>query len=157
MLNFGVRRWMMAGGDVGNVVDTLNSFLRGELSAVESYRQAIDKLSNSSARPMLEDCQLSHAERVTKLRAQIERLGGSPSEKSGAWGAFAGAVEGTAKVFGEKTAIAALEEGEDHGLKLYHRDMAKLDADSRELVVTDLLPEQERTHRTLSTLKHTFH
>ena len=53
--------------------------------------------------------------------------------------------------------MAALEEGEDHGLKLYRDDLTKLDAPVRQLVETDLLPEQERTHQFMSTLKHTLH
>ena len=76
---------------------------------------------------------------------------------SGSWGAFARLVEGGAKTFGEKAAVAALEEGEDHGLKLYRDDLTKLDPASRQLVETDLLPAQERTHQSLSTLKHTLH
>lgn len=138
-------------------VDTLNELLRGEISAVETYRQALEKLSSSTVRAELEDCRRSHELRVQKLREQVVRMGGQPDDKSGAWGAFAKLVAGGAKVFGEKAAIAALEEGEDHGLRLYKGDMDKLDPVSRMLVETDVLPAQERTHRSLSTLKHAMH
>jgi uncharacterized protein (TIGR02284 family) len=140
-----------------NSVDTLNELLRGEISAVETYRQALSKLTTSSARSQLEDCARSHQLRVEKLRDQVVRLGGQPDEKSGAWGAFARLVEGGAKTFGEKAAIAALEEGEDHGLKLYRGDIDKLDPASRALIEQDVLPAQEATHRSMSTLKHTMH
>ncbi len=140
-----------------NNVETLNDLLRGEISAVETYRQAIDKLSASPSRVELEQCKRSHELRVGQLREQVVRLGGQPVQGSGAWGSFAKLVEGGAKVFGEKAAIAALEEGEDHGLKLYRDDMAKLDSVMRVLIERDLLPEQERTHSALSALKHTFH
>lgn len=140
-----------------NPVDTLNELLRGEISAVETYRQALEKLTSSPARAQLEDCCRSHEGRVQKLRAEVVRLGGNPDEKSGAWGTFAKLVEGGAKAFGEKAAIAALEEGEDHGLRLYRDDIAKLDASSRALIEQDVLPAQERTHRALSTLKHAMH
>jgi len=139
------------------VVDTLNGFLRGELSAVETYRQALEKLNSSVARDELEDCRLSHEQRVAKLREQVARLGGSPTDDSGAWGAFARLVEGGAKALGEKAAISALEEGEDHGLNLYRNEIGKLDFASRTLVETVLLPEQEKTHHTMSTVKHTLH
>ena len=138
-------------------VDTLNSFLRGEISAVETYRQALEKLNHSASRTQLLDCHLSHEQRVAKLRAQVEKLGGQPSADSGAWGAFARLVEGGAKVFGEKAAISAIEEGEDHGLKLYRDEIGKLDQESRRLVETDLLPAQERTHHTMSSIKHAMH
>ncbi len=92
-----------------NSIDTLNELLRGEISAVETYRQALSKLTTSAARAQLEDCERSHQLRVEKLRDQVVRLGGKPDDKSGAWGAFARLIEGGAKTFGEKAAIAALE------------------------------------------------
>lgn len=138
-------------------VDALNELLRGEISAVETYRQAIDKLGGSPTRGQLEGCRQSHEQRIAKLREQVTRLGGQPETESGAWGAFARLFEGGAKAFGERAAVAALEEGEDHGLKLYRTDLEKLDAASRTLVETDLLPAQERTHRDMSTLKQTLH
>jgi demethoxyubiquinone hydroxylase (CLK1/Coq7/Cat5 family) len=143
--------------DTQQTVDTLNSFLRGEISAVETYRQALERLNHSTSRSQLLDCHLSHEQRIEKLRAQVARLGGQPSDNSGPWGAFAKLVEGGAKIFGEKAAISALEEGEDHGLKLYRDEISKLDQDSRRLVETELLPAQERTHRTMSSIKHALH
>jgi demethoxyubiquinone hydroxylase (CLK1/Coq7/Cat5 family) len=134
-------------------VDKLNEFLRGEVSAVETYKQALEKLNSSPNRSQLEECRRSHEQRVAKLRDQVTRSGGKPAQGSGAWGAFARLVEGGAKVFGEGAAVAALEEGEDHGLKLYRNDLEKLDVMSRQLVESDLLPAQEETHRTMSTLK----
>jgi hypothetical protein len=135
-------------------VDKLNSFLRGEISAVETYRQAIEKLQGDRRRPILEQCQRSHEHRVQLLRQEISRRGGSPAEGSGPWGAFAKLVEGGAKLFGEKAAISALEEGEDHGRDDYKRDLKDLDAAGRAFVEQNLLPEQMRTHQALSSLKH---
>jgi demethoxyubiquinone hydroxylase (CLK1/Coq7/Cat5 family) len=135
-------------------VDVINSFLRGEISAVETYRQALDKIEGvGSTRSTLEQCLQSHQQRVETLRTQVQRLGGSPSQGSGPWGAFVKLVEGGAKLFGEKAAIAALEEGEDHGRDDYRRDVTKLDGETRALVTTQIIPEQERTHRALSDLK----
>jgi demethoxyubiquinone hydroxylase (CLK1/Coq7/Cat5 family) len=138
-------------------VDQLNSFLRGEISAVETYRQALDKVKDTQARMQLEQCHVSHQHRVDLLRTRIVELGGSPSEGSGAWGAFAKAAEGSAAALGEKAAIDVLEEGEDHGLKDYQKHLQDLDAMSRSFVEKELLPAQQRTHRALSALKHTLH
>jgi len=138
-------------------VATLNGFLRGEISAVETYRQALDKLQASPSRVQLEQCRRSHAQRVERLRLEVVRLGGRPEEGSGAWGAFAKLVEGSAKVLGEKAAISALEAGEDHGLKLYRDEMEKLDPTVRSVIESEVLPAQERTHQSLSTLKHSLH
>ena len=138
-------------------VATLNGFLRGEISAVETYRQALEKLQASPARVELEQCRRSHEQRVERLRQEVMRLGGTPEEGSGAWGAFANLVEGSAKVFGEKAAISALEAGEDRGLKLYRDEMEKLDPTARSVIESEVLPAQERTHKSLSTLKHSLH
>ena len=134
-------------------VDTLNSFLRGEIAAVETYRQALEKVTQQQLRSPLQECMQSHAQRVTVLSEQIRTLGGAPATKSGVWGAFAKAVEGGAKTFGEKAAIAALEEGEDHGRNDYRRDIDKLDTASRQVVQSRVVPEQERTHSAMSNLK----
>ena len=138
-------------------IKKLNGLLRGEISAVESYRQAMDRIVDGQARVQLEECARSHRERVQALRDEISRMGGTPSKDSGPWGAFAKLVEGAAKPFGDKAAIAALEEGEDHGLADYRREIPDLDTESRRLVENRLLPEQERTHRALSSLKKTIH
>jgi hypothetical protein len=140
-----------------NSVDQLNSFLRGEMSAVETYNQAINKLQATSYAPQLEDCKRSHEQRVQLLKDQIRRLGGTPADASGPWGAFAKLVEGGAKTVGEKVAIAALEEGEDHGLRDYRADMTKLDPEVRTFVEQRILPEQQRTHAGLSSLKKQLH
>jgi demethoxyubiquinone hydroxylase (CLK1/Coq7/Cat5 family) len=136
-----------------DTVDTLNSFLRGEISAVETYRQAIEKLHDKPEASTLSDCLRSHEQRVSMLTDEIQRRGGKPAQGSGPWGAFVKALEGGAKLFGAKTAIAALEEGEDHGRDDYKRDAPKLEADARAFVQQQLVPEQLRTHQAMSTLK----
>ncbi|WP_224248503.1 DUF2383 domain-containing protein [Hyalangium gracile] len=140
-----------------NDVETLNSFLRGEISAVETYRQALGSISDERLRSMLEACQKDHEQRVTSIRERIEKLGGTPAEGSGPWGVFAKLIEGGASVLGEKAAIQALEEGEDHGLADYKRDLEQVHGDARRFVRMELLPAQKRTHERLSKLKRTLH
>jgi demethoxyubiquinone hydroxylase (CLK1/Coq7/Cat5 family) len=136
-----------------DTVDTLNSFLRGEISAVETYRQAIEKLRDNPEASTLSECLRSHEQRVSLLSNEIRMRGGEPARGSGAWGAFAKLLEGGAKLFGAKAAIAALEEGEDHGRDDYKRDAPKLEPDARAFVQQQILPEQLRTHQAMSTLK----
>jgi uncharacterized protein (TIGR02284 family) len=136
-----------------DTVDQLNSFLRGELSAAESYREALAKLPSAASRTTLEDCARSHQERVSLITSEVRRLGGEPAESSGAWGTFAKLVTSGAQVFGEKAAVAALEEGEDHGRNDYQRDINDLNSEARTFIERQVLPEQLRTHRAMSTLK----
>lgn len=139
-----------------NDIKQLNSFLRGELSAVETYTQALDKIEDSTALAVLRRNLESHEKRTNQLRQLIVTLGGEPSDDSGVWGALAKAVEGGAKIFGESSAIAALEEGEDHGLADYRRDVPELTMETRRFVADQLLPEQIRTHDEMAHLKATL-
>jgi uncharacterized protein (TIGR02284 family) len=138
-------------------IDVLNSYLRGELSAVETYRQALDRIDDPFLQASLHELSLSHAQRVSLLRSRISLLGGEPEQSSGAWGGFAKVIEGGAKVFGVKAALAALEEGEDHGLRMYRDDLDELDASMQAFVLNELLPEQQRSHDEMSNLKHSVH
>ena len=136
-------------------IKQLNSFLRGEISAVETYRMALDKLDYTSPlRAEIESNLASHQDRVVMLRDCILQLGGEPATSSGPWGVFAKAVEGTARTIGDKMAVNALEEGEDHGLADYKRGLSELDPDARSLVTGQLLPAQKLTHDRMSGLKH---
>jgi demethoxyubiquinone hydroxylase (CLK1/Coq7/Cat5 family) len=144
----------MKGAEMASdTVDTLNSFLRGEISAVETYRQAIEKLRDKPEASTLSDCMRSHEQRVSLLESQIRVRGGKPAQGSGPWGAFVKLLEGGAKLFGAKAAIAALEEGEDHGRDDYKRDVDKLEPDARAFIREQILPEQLRTHQMMSALK----
>ena len=134
-------------------IDQLNSFLRGELSAVETYGQALEKVEHKTAEAVLRENRSNHASRVDFLRGEIRRLGGEPATSSGAWGAFAKAIEGGAKILGESAAVAALEEGEDHGLKDYQSNLTELTPATRSTVATRLLGDQRRTHDALAQIK----
>ncbi len=130
-------------------IDILNSFLRGELSAVETYSQAITKTVDDPIPELMEN-EESHRERVAILRREVMNLGGVPAESSGAWGAFTKVIEGGAAMLGRGPALAALEEGEDHGLAQYRRDVAKLSGATRLMIEQDILAEQQRTHDRMS-------
>src|SRR5688572_7789880 len=134
--------------DTGEAVRQLNSFLRGEISAAETYRMAIDKAGDSPDNAanvgLLREIQEEHGRAAQALRARIRELGGEPSDSSGAWGAWASVVQGTANLFGDSSALKALKEGEEHGLKDYEEALDDLDATSAELVQNQLIPAQQR-------------
>ncbi len=138
-------------------IDKLNELLRGELSAVETYDIAIGRLEPASAaRSTLQTCRDSHQRRVELMAKEVLSFGGQPSEKSGPWGAFAKTVESGAAAFGEKLAIAALEEGEDKGLRDYREAIASCEGPTRDLIVRDVMPLHEQTHRKMSQLKQSY-
>lgn len=132
-------------------VDQLNSLLRGEVSAVETYKQAIEKVGDEHVTDAmaLRAIAQEHGEHAQALRQEVRRLGGEPDDSSGAWGAWAKAVEGTAKLFGDASALNALKEGEEHGLKDYEEALGDVEEPTRALLMSRLIPAQQRHIATL--------
>lgn len=135
--------------DSAETVRQLNSFLRGEISAAETYRIAIDKAGDSSNNAanvgLLRGIQEEHGRAAQAVRDRIRELGGEPSDSSGAWGAWAKLVEGAASLFGgDAGSLKALKEGEEHGLKDYNEGLDDIDVTSAELVQNQLIPSQQR-------------
>jgi len=125
---------------------TMNDLLKGEMSGVETYKQALSKVEGSSEGPKIEAILNEHKEAVAKLRQTVEELGASPAEGPGAWGAFVKSIEGTAKLFGNTAALKALKEGEEYGVKQYQGalDTNDLEENCKRLIRDDLLPQTER-------------
>ena len=108
-------------GGKGDVA-ALNTLLRGELSAVETYEQALGKFEGKdteAAAKELRRIRDEHQSAVGTLRARVLALGGTPYEGSGVWGVFTAAITGVAKVMGPHTAVSTLRRGEDHGIGEY--------------------------------------
>jgi uncharacterized protein (TIGR02284 family) len=130
----------------GGHIDTLNSLLRGELAATETYQQALAKVGDSGpGSAELRQIHVEHREAANTLREHVRKHGGTPDHGSGAWGVFAKAVEGTAKLFGNAAALKALKEGEERGIKDYENALndATLPADCQTLIRTQLLPQTQ--------------
>jgi uncharacterized protein (TIGR02284 family) len=135
-------------GDSGEAVRQLNSLLRGEISAAETYRMAMDKVGSSpSVAPdasLLREMQAEHGKAAQALRHRISALGGQASDSSGAWGAWAQTVQGTMNLFGDTSALKSLKEGEEHGLKDYQEALDDVDTQTAQLIRGELIPAQQR-------------
>jgi hypothetical protein len=146
------------GNAKGKPVEQLNHFLRGEMSAVETYKLALDHLeANTHARSNLETCLQSHQQRVSLLRQAIAKLGGVAETSSPAWPTVVSILEGSHETIGDKAAIAAIEEGETLELEDYRKDLASLDSGTKPLVEQHLLPRQQQTQYAISELRKTLH
>jgi hypothetical protein len=130
-------------------ISKLNEFLKNELSAVATYDQCIEKVSNALVVRHLAELRSSHASRSRLLRDRVRALGGEPADDAGIWGSIAKLVEGGAAAFGEKAALSVLEEGEDIGLQQYQSGVDELSEATRLFVSNSILPEQRRSHDTL--------
>ncbi|MBY0228169.1 MAG: PA2169 family four-helix-bundle protein [Gemmataceae bacterium] len=123
-------------------VDTLNSLLRGELSAVETYQKAEQKFAGKPEITRLSAIRAEHQRAADRLREHVIKFGGEASTGSGTWGAFANTIAAAANLFGENSAMSALKQGEQHGIGSYEATLKKADlpAECRALV-NELLPK----------------
>lgn len=139
-----------------NPVQEVNTLLAREISAVETYNQAIHRIEDHDLKAELQACQINHARRAQMLRQQVLDMGGSPVESSRLWGAFVKLIAGGATILGERVAVSILEEGEQHGLDHYRRLAEAVDGDVETIVRQVLLPEQQQTYRTMSGIKKRY-
>src|SRR5947209_2937813 len=125
----------------------LNRLIRGELSAIETYRQALDKMKDAPEATELHAMMVEHRTAAQTLREHVKERGGNPADSSGPWGAWAKFVEGAAQLLGNAAALKALKEGEEYGIKEYEAFLedANADEECRELARSRFLP-QARSH-----------
>lgn len=138
-------------------LETLNKLLKDELSATETYQQALDKLRDDAqlgGSKSITQLHEAHQDAVSSIQSLISRLGGTPSEDSGTWGTWAKLVQGGANMLGKKAALMALQGGEKSGAEAYEEALqeTELPSDIRSLIETKLLPAQQAHIRTLDRL-----
>jgi len=121
-------------------IDKLNSLLRGELAATETYQQALEKVGPEPGASDLRSIHADHREAANEFRKHVHKFGGKPDQGSGAWGAFAKAVAGSAKILGQTAALKALKEGEEQGISSYEDSLKESDLpfDVRALIQSTL-------------------
>ncbi len=133
-------------------VNDLNSALRGELAAIETYGQALDKLrpehGNDPRFNQLAQIRDQHDQAAARLKSMIQQHGGSATTDSGAWGTWSNTIMGAARLFGDRSALKALKEGEESGIKDYRRvlDDSTVPGDVRSEVTTLMHMAQRHVH-----------
>jgi uncharacterized protein (TIGR02284 family) len=137
--------------------DDMNKLLRGELSAIETYQQALEKeraeFGQETEFQQLSSILHDHQQAADRLKTEIARTGGTPVDDSGAWGTWSKIVMATAKLFGDKAALKALKEGEESGLKEYQEALQDPDTPSEvKTMINSLLPKQQAHIQTLDEL-----
>lgn len=142
----------------GDFADKLNELIRGERSAVETYRQAFEKVGTDPRASKLKTFVADHEQAIRLLTDKVAACGRQPSTDSGAWGTWAETVMGAAKLFGDRAAISALKQGEEHGLKQYQDVLNSdvLDASCRSIIQNQLVPQQRAHVRVLDEIIKTM-
>lgn len=136
-------------------IQVCNSLLRGELSAVETYTEVIEKYDGKPASE-LERIRNQHFASAERLRENVADMGGVPSEDSGGWGLYAKAVQGIANLFGPDSAMEALQRGEENARSDYEKALAdnNVMGASKSMIRHELL---RRIHRNIASLEMMSH
>jgi uncharacterized protein (TIGR02284 family) len=128
--------------------EDLNKLLRGELSAVETYNQVVDRYGSETGGEDLKRLRSDHQDAVAVLKDLVMKAGGSPATSSGVWGDWAKAVTGAAKALRENdAAFSALKQGEEHGVSEYESALKDEDlTESDKSTIRDRLLPKVREH-----------
>jgi hypothetical protein len=123
-------------------IETLNSLLRGQLAAVETYDRAINKFEDPHLLSDLQTIREEHLQGEILLREKVIQLGGEPVESSEPWGACTAAITGSEKVVGPATALAALRQGEEQSINEFEDSLKheNMNLECKNLIRTNLLP-----------------
>jgi hypothetical protein len=90
------------------------------MAAVKTCDTALEKVKDQKELAKLKVIREDHIIAVGKLKTFANRdVKRVDTKTAGAWGAFATAYTGGAKLLGDKTALKALTLGEEHGMKEY--------------------------------------
>jgi hypothetical protein len=127
---------------IDQTTEICNALLRGEISAVETYTQASEKFTCSPKDDFLKRMCFDHEANADALRKIIWGVNAEASTTSGPWGGFVMAIEGAATLIGKSPALMILQQGEEHGVKVYKEalDNPEVSEDLKELIRDELLP-----------------
>ncbi len=134
--------------------DKIQDIIKGERAAVETYGQVFEKYGADSQLDKLRYFSKDHKEAVLALNKIAKENSIEVPESSGAWGTWSNLVTGTAKVFGEKAALKALKEGEEHGLKEYEEllEVSNIPVQFKTMIQDKFIPVQRKHIREIDSL-----
>ncbi len=125
--------------------DQLNILLCDELSAIMSYDAALQRMA-SPAHLELGENRESHKRRSILLADAITAHGRISDTGLSVWGVFGRTDAPADRLIDRREAIDALLAGEDRMLADYQAAQRLVDSAHRQLLITDLMPDQELTH-----------
>ncbi len=136
------------------VINELNTVLKGEVMAIESYDKYIHELKDNKVKTAFLEIQGDHKEHANLLENRIKQLGGDPNEKLGIAGVMANAKIAL-KNLGETKTIDLLKwayDGEDKGIAMVE-EIVKGDLDDTSMkLIKDILSVDHDHLKTMNNL-----
>jgi hypothetical protein len=107
--------------------EVLNHLLQGEVSAVETYTQAMNRFDDLEVIGELQMVRDEHSRVVRALRDQIVEFGATPTPGTGDWSTFSLAGLDAVDEIGPATVLAVLCQGEEHAIREYEAALERSD------------------------------
>lgn len=129
----------------------LDDLIRGEMAAVRSYNTVLEKVKDPQEKERLTSMKKDHEKAVAELKKHANKDVKEDTTEAGVWGSFASAYAGGAKLFGNKTAMRALKQGEEHGVREYEEALedGSINADLKNKIRAEFLPKQKEHIKTI--------
>ena len=130
----------------------LDDLIRGEMAAVKAYDSVVTKVKDEKELTKLKTIRQNHVDAVAKLKTFANKDVKEDTKSAGVWGAFASAYTGGAKLMGDKTALKALRQGEEHGISEYKEALKDetIKPELKQMIRTQFLPKQEEHIETIN-------
>jgi hypothetical protein len=134
--------------------EDINEILRGEMSAVEAYRQVEKKVDDDPESYRLKQFRLDHENAIQYWKREAKEMGKIPEPSSSVWGLVVEAFVGASKLMGDDTALMALKRGEEHGLANYRAmlNSEMLTNRHKEEIRNTFIPRQRRHIESINAL-----
>jgi len=139
------------------VMERLMKLCIEELTASRTYQTALTLPGLAEYRDVLSRCYGSHRSRASALADRIVALQGKPPKSGGIWSPLLAALGPSPATLGADAVVSLLADAEDHWVRTYRDELAKLDPRNRELLQSRIVPGQESTQALLRDLKHVAH
>lgn len=126
----------------------MDDLIRGELSAMKAYDQALSDLKDDREKTMLLSIRRDHdkASAILSKYIQGKKEILEDTEAAGPWGTFAKSWVKGAGLMSNKSALKALTQGEEHGIEEYKEALLdpKVSSELKKTIRAQLIPNQQK-------------
>lgn len=131
---------------VFNTNEDINEILRGERAATHAYEQVLSLIEKPVMQQRLTEIKAEHVRAQEFWKKQIDAQEMVPDLGPSVWGGFVGTYVEFKKMFGVKSALKGLLEGERHGENLYKKmlDRSSMNRNQKNKIIEIFIPRQRR-------------
>jgi hypothetical protein len=133
--------------------DRMGRLCAQELSAAQTYQQALTIAALSRHLGVLSRCYASHRGRAVALMERVVAFEGTASRSPGVWSPMKSILSTPVPIASERLVLGLLEQAEDEWLRNYQDELQNVSAADREFLSNRIVPAQEATHEAVGDLK----